>query len=109
MLAALDAHPNIEIRLFNPYANRAWRLGELAVDLRDQHDVHLVERFDQMGGEHFGFVLDLAHSGRKCGAADILGRIAAHQLSASLGQQVVTDNRPGATGNIGAEIAARPA
>ena len=31
-VAALDAHPNIEIRLFNPYANRAWRLGELAGD-----------------------------------------------------------------------------
>jgi putative cardiolipin synthase len=31
-IAALDAHPNIEVRLFNPYANRGWRLGELAWD-----------------------------------------------------------------------------
>jgi putative cardiolipin synthase len=31
-LAALDAHPNIAVRLFNPYANRGWRLGELAWD-----------------------------------------------------------------------------
>jgi putative cardiolipin synthase len=31
-IAALDAHPNIEIRLFNPYANRGVRLGELLVD-----------------------------------------------------------------------------
>jgi cardiolipin synthase C len=31
-IAALDAHPNIEIRLFNPYANRGFRLGELAAD-----------------------------------------------------------------------------
>jgi len=31
-LAALDAHPNIEVRLFNPYASRAFRLGELATD-----------------------------------------------------------------------------
>jgi len=31
-IAALDAHPNIEVRLFNPYANRAFRLGELAGD-----------------------------------------------------------------------------
>jgi cardiolipin synthase C len=31
-LAALDAHPNIEIRLFNPYANRGFRFGELAAD-----------------------------------------------------------------------------
>ena len=31
-IAALDAHPNIEVRLFNPYANRGFRLGELATD-----------------------------------------------------------------------------
>jgi putative cardiolipin synthase len=31
-IAALDAHPNIEIRLFNPYANRGGRLGELLTD-----------------------------------------------------------------------------
>ena len=41
------------------------------------------------------------------GAADILGRIAAHQLSASLGQQVVVDNRGGAGGLLATEIAAR--
>ena len=26
-LAALDAHPNIEVRLFNPFASRGFRLG----------------------------------------------------------------------------------
>jgi putative cardiolipin synthase len=31
-LAALDAHPNIEVRLFNPYANRRFRILELATD-----------------------------------------------------------------------------
>jgi putative cardiolipin synthase len=31
-IAALDAHPGIEVRLFNPYANRGFRLGELAID-----------------------------------------------------------------------------
>ena len=31
-IAALDAHPNIEVRLFNPFANRTWRLGDMAVD-----------------------------------------------------------------------------
>ncbi len=41
------------------------------------------------------------------GAADILGRIAAQQLSAGLGQQVVVDNRGGAGGLIATEIAAR--
>src|SRR5687768_10767787 len=41
------------------------------------------------------------------GAADILGRIVAQQLSAGLGQQVVVDNRGGAGGLIATEIAAR--
>src|SRR3954463_4180681 len=41
------------------------------------------------------------------GAADILGRIAAHELSARLGQQVVVDNRGGAGGLIATEITAR--
>lgn len=31
-LAALDAHPNIEVRLFNPYVNRGFRVGDIAVD-----------------------------------------------------------------------------
>ena len=32
LLAALDAHPNIEVRLFNPFANRGWRVGDLVFD-----------------------------------------------------------------------------
>jgi putative cardiolipin synthase len=31
-LSALDAHPGIEVRLFNPYANRGVRIGEMAGD-----------------------------------------------------------------------------
>lgn len=31
-IAALDAHPNVEVRLFNPFANRTWRLGDLLLD-----------------------------------------------------------------------------
>ncbi len=41
------------------------------------------------------------------GAADILGRVAAQQLSDRLGQQVVVDNRGGAGGLIATEISAR--
>ena len=43
------------------------------------------------------------------GAADILGRIAAQQLTERLGQQVVVDNRGGAGGLVATEIAARGA
>ena len=41
--------------------------------------------------------------------ADIVTRLIAAKMSESLGQQVVVDNRAGASGNIGAEIAARAA
>jgi tripartite-type tricarboxylate transporter receptor subunit TctC len=41
------------------------------------------------------------------GAPDIIGRIIGQKLDESLGQPVIVDNRPGATGNIGAEIVAR--
>lgn len=41
------------------------------------------------------------------GTTDISGRIAAEMLSQRLGQQVIVENRAGATGNIGAEAVAR--
>ncbi len=41
------------------------------------------------------------------GSTDIVGRIVSAALSEVLGQQVIVDNRGGAAGNIGAEIAAR--
>ncbi len=41
------------------------------------------------------------------GASDFIGRILQPKLSEVLGQQVVADNRPGASGNIGVEAAAR--
>jgi len=40
------------------------------------------------------------------GANDVIGRIVAHKLGMLLGQQLVVDNRGGAGGAIGAEIAA---
>ena len=43
------------------------------------------------------------------GVLDIMARIVSQHLGTSLGQQVVVDNRPGAGGNVGAEIAAKAA
>src|SRR5574340_1225413 len=40
---------------------------------------------------------------------DILGRLIAERLSTALGQPVVTENRGGAVGNVGAEAAAHSA
>ena len=40
-VAAMDAHPNIEIRVFNPFANRDARLFDFAFDLeRVNHRMH---------------------------------------------------------------------
>jgi tripartite-type tricarboxylate transporter receptor subunit TctC len=41
------------------------------------------------------------------GGTDQVGRVMAEQLAQALGQNVVIDNRGGATGNIGTELAAR--
>ncbi|MGQ0751904.1 MAG: tripartite tricarboxylate transporter substrate binding protein [Betaproteobacteria bacterium] len=41
------------------------------------------------------------------GAPDIFARVVGNKLYEQMGQPVIIDNRPGATGNIGAEIVAR--
>jgi len=41
------------------------------------------------------------------GTTDVLARLVGQKLSDTLGQQVVVDNRPGANGNIGTEIAVK--
>ncbi len=41
------------------------------------------------------------------GSADTVARLLGHKLSASLGQQFVIDNRPGAGGSIGSELVAK--
>jgi tripartite-type tricarboxylate transporter receptor subunit TctC len=41
------------------------------------------------------------------GISDILARLISQHLSAGLGQQIVVDNRPGAGGNLGADIVAK--
>ena len=41
------------------------------------------------------------------GGADLVARVVGQQLAIQLGQPVIVDNRPGAGGNIGAEIVAK--
>lgn len=41
------------------------------------------------------------------GATDVLARLIGHKLTASMGQQIVVENRPGANGNIGTDLVAK--
>jgi len=41
------------------------------------------------------------------GSSDVLARVMAQKLTDALGRQVIVENRPGATGNIGHELAAK--
>ncbi|MBI2296762.1 MAG: tripartite tricarboxylate transporter substrate binding protein [Betaproteobacteria bacterium] len=41
------------------------------------------------------------------GSVDVVARILHHKLAEVMGQTIVVDNRPGASGNIGTELAAR--
>jgi tripartite-type tricarboxylate transporter receptor subunit TctC len=41
------------------------------------------------------------------GPTDVVGRLVAQKLSEQIGQSVVADSRPGASGNVGLEIASR--
>ena len=43
------------------------------------------------------------------GVTDILGRVVAAKLTDNLGQQVIVDNRPGASGIVGSQIVAKAA
>ena len=43
------------------------------------------------------------------GSVDTVGRLVAARLTEAFGQQFVVDNRPGASGNIGMELAANAA
>ncbi len=43
------------------------------------------------------------------GATDLLARAIAQKVGASMGQQIVVDNRPGAGGAIGSDMAAKAA
>src|SRR5262249_24674337 len=40
-------------------------------------------------------------------SADVAARIIGNELSPRLGQQLVVDNRPGASGNIGSDVIAK--
>ena len=43
------------------------------------------------------------------GATDIIGRAAAAELSKTIGQSVIVENRPGAGGNVGSELVSKSA
>ncbi len=59
-IAAMDAHPNIEIRIFNPFANRGAKMMDFASDMnRVNHRMHnkimvMDNSFAVVGGRNIG-------------------------------------------------------
>jgi putative cardiolipin synthase len=60
LISVLDAHPNIEVRLFNPFANRALRLADFTGDFsrvnRRMHNKSFTvdNQFSVVGGRNIG-------------------------------------------------------
>jgi len=76
-VAALDAHPNIEIRLFNPFANRKHRAIDYLTDLgRVNHRMHnklmvMDNALALVGGRNVGAHYFEAHTGSNFRDLDI--------------------------------------
>jgi len=61
----------------------------------------------QTGGAWPNKPIRLIHPWAAGGGGDIVGRLLSERMQAELGVQVLVENRPGAGGNIGAQLAAR--
>ena len=61
----------------------------------------------QTGGAWPNKPIRLIHPWAAGGGKDIVGRLLSERMQAELGVQVLVENRPGAGGNIGAQLAAR--
>jgi putative cardiolipin synthase len=78
-IASLDAHPNIEIRIFNPFANRKFRALDFVVDLaRVNHRMHnkmmiLDNALTLVGGRNVGAHYFQAHTESNFRDLDIVG------------------------------------
>jgi len=78
-IAALDAHPNIEIRLFNPFARRKWRILDFVTDLaRVNHRMHnkmmiMDNAITLVGGRNVGAHYFEAHTKSNFRDLDIVG------------------------------------
>jgi putative cardiolipin synthase len=78
-VASLDAHPNIEIRIFNPFANRKFRVLDFAFDLaRVNHRMHnkmmiMDNALTLVGGRNVGAHYFQAHTQSNFRDLDIVG------------------------------------
>jgi putative cardiolipin synthase len=78
-VAALDAHPNIEIRIFNPFKNRKFRMLDFALDMaRVNHRMHNKTMIADnaialVGGRNVGAHYFAAHGESNFRDLDIVG------------------------------------
>ncbi len=78
-IAALDAHPNLEIRIFNPFKNRKYRFVDFAIDMgRINHRMHnkimiMDNAMSLVGGRNVGAHYFAAHTESNFRDLDIVG------------------------------------
>jgi putative cardiolipin synthase len=79
VIASLDAHPNLEIRIFNPFKNRKFRFVDFAMDMaRINHRMHnktmIVDNaMSLVGGRNVGAHYFAAHTESNFRDLDIVG------------------------------------
>lgn len=80
-----------------------WLTGVIVIFMSGIGDLAIARAAESYPNRPLRFIVPYGAGG----SYDLIARFVGHQLSEQLGQQVIIDNRPGAAGRIGMELAAK--